>query len=441
MQEINRWGIDPGVTKDTYGWVVAVVCFGTFALAMATVGVVEWYGLLYVASMLSGFLILLRLRPVDLRFDKPVVAQIAATFAFLLLCSLHVIVLDSPVDQLDTVTRIPLGLINGAFFMLLFSRSSEAALQYLLLIAGMHTVLAIGIACSAGMAGLRAGGATNPIPFSEMLAVSAGIVAIAGAARIERDQLWQPLALALFLLLTMVALVFTGTRGTLVVALPLIFMMALALRVRARPLHIAGTLLAALAMLILADYLFFNRMALLFDDAGTLMAGGDVEDLSASVRVRLELWISVLELVSRHPLTGYGLGAFPDLLRDPILDLPPDSPLLRYNHVHNQYLDILLETGLVGLVMFLSLLAIPFAAAWRALGDPARRVPGLCLIWVVSAYAVFGFSQTFLAHATTSIHFGVYVGMLLWIVVYRDDRGWTPRDLLARRQTAQNALT
>src|SRR5690606_29722944 len=141
---------------------------------------------------------------------------------------------------------------NGAFFTALFARRNETVFGYLVVIALVHAVLSGAVAYSGALSGVRAGGETNPIPFSEMLPASIGLVAIVAAARMNgRGKVWRPLALAAFLGVSFLALVLTGTRGTLVVVLPLIVLVAAAMKMRVRALHLAGALVVTFAVLAL----------------------------------------------------------------------------------------------------------------------------------------------------------------------------------------------
>jgi O-antigen ligase/tetratricopeptide (TPR) repeat protein len=64
---------------------------------------------------------------------------------------------------------------------------------------------------------------------------------------------------------------------------------------------------------------------------------------------RISAWKSGLALFADFPLVGAGLGASPEIL--PRYQLPPWSELY-FNHAHNDYLELLAETGIVGTALF-----------------------------------------------------------------------------------------
>jgi O-antigen ligase len=135
------------------------------------------------------------------------------------------------------------------------------------------------------------------------------------------------------------------------------------------------------------------------------------------VGLRVEIWRSALELSKDQWLFGYGLGSFPSVLTK--LGIPPDSVLFSFNEVHNQYLDFLLETGVLGLTPLIALLGIAFAAGVKMAARQETRERGLALLWVIGCYAIFGLSESFLSRAVTSLQFGVYAGLLMWTVSTR----------------------
>lgn len=70
----------------------------------------------------------------------------------------------------------------------------------------------------------------------------------------------------------------------------------------------------------------------------TVMSEGRLAD-------RLPLWQDSLKMAQEFPLFGVGLGAWPDLF--PHYERPPWSPIFS-REVHNDYLELLAETGVVG---------------------------------------------------------------------------------------------
>lgn len=101
---------------------------------------------------------------------------------------------------------------------------------------------------------------------------------------------------------------------------------------------------------------------------------------------RLRLWQESVTFISEHPLLGVGLGNYP-------LAVKPTANYREPIYAHNLFLDIALETGLVGLFFFLVLLSLSLFSAWRkwrAEGD----VFGLALLTALVVFITHSFFET-----------------------------------------------
>jgi O-antigen ligase len=121
---------------------------------------------------------------------------------------------------------------------------------------------------------------------------------------------------------------------------------------------IAGALTA---MLIAANYQRFTTGVV----DKSHVAGSNVEN-------RFEFWDAAVSLTLDHPLLGVGPGNF-QFYADDLTDRPP-SVLETPTVVHDVFLDIASELGVMGVALFVSYLVISFgrlrAAVDRTLGPP-----------------------------------------------------------------------
>jgi O-antigen ligase len=103
--------------------------------------------------------------------------------------------------------------------------------------------------------------------------------------------------------------------------------------------------------------------------------------------LRLKIWAVAGERFLEAPWLGHGFGR--EVLASSFEPLTPprvNHPMLR--HGHDMFIDLALETGVVGLVAFAALLAA-LARRYRAmLRDPALAhlgMLGLALLWALNA--------------------------------------------------------
>jgi O-antigen ligase len=88
------------------------------------------------------------------------------------------------------------------------------------------------------------------------------------------------------------------------------------------------------------------------------------------------LWAIAQQVASDHPLVGIGLGNFEDVeaayasrtTNLPAVDIVVDNPHV----VHNSYLEVLAELGVVGLTLFVAFVAGALGLGWRAIRAFAR---------------------------------------------------------------------
>jgi O-antigen ligase len=92
---------------------------------------------------------------------------------------------------------------------------------------------------------------------------------------------------------------------------------------------------------------------------------------------RTDIWTIAGRMVQDQPVTGVGVGNFQTAsihyLLQPGAILRDEFIVDRPQITHNSYLNVLAETGAVGLVLFCVILAAGFIACWRAADEFRKR--------------------------------------------------------------------
>lgn len=224
----------------------------------------------------------------------------------------------------------------------------------------------------------------------------------------------QMLASAAAALLVAAALLASWSRGawlgTAVAAL------VLAIALPRRLLHGALLALLAVALLvalwqtgILPDALVTRLTSSVVD----LVAINDVRGIDAhagnyAVIERLAHWQAAVDMARDHPVFGVGLGNYSVRYAEYRL-INWQLPL---GHAHNTYLNLLAETGLVGLLAYLAYWVYMLRICWSLRGHPdsfARSLGvGLLGCWVyLAAHSFFDY----LFVNTLFLHIGVLLGV------------------------------
>lgn len=80
---------------------------------------------------------------------------------------------------------------------------------------------------------------------------------------------------------------------------------------------------------------------------------------------RASRWKQALGLIRQSPVIGHGSGSEKRLLKERYFENKLYTSFLQELNTHNQYLGITLKTGLLGLAVFLWVLYVGVATAWR----------------------------------------------------------------------------
>ena len=191
---------------------------------------------------------------------------------------------------------------------------------------------------------------------------------------------------------------------------------------RARPAHdrqrsyrrhvLQGTILTVLGF----------SMALMFDSPGARAPMRDhasslVQRRHASIQERLGLWTRTIRMIREHPLTGVGLGHWRVVMPTYGTEgLRSDTGTLHFQRPHNDFLWAASETGLLGGVLYLAVLAAVLSLAVSAMvRAPSihHRVVLTLMLFGVSCYVIvslFSFPKERMGHT-------VYLALLIGTVV------------------------
>lgn len=118
---------------------------------------------------------------------------------------------------------------------------------------------------------------------------------------------------------------------------------------------------------------------------------------------RTEIWTHLLPEIARRPWLGHGFGSFWDVGArvNPILSAPPEAWFMNaqlINTAHNGYLDVLLQTGLVGFVLAVAaiLRCLWLLTAGAAAGSRAERVAMTGALCVAICLVLNNFLESYL---------------------------------------------
>ncbi len=106
-----------------------------------------------------------------------------------------------------------------------------------------------------------------------------------------------------------------------------------------------------------------------------------------------------LRLSRRSPVVGLGLGAYANSVNG------VQSFYYFTKYAHSHYIQTLVEQGIVGLALFLGMMAVGMACAWRGRKKPLAPALGAAVVFIAGHSAVEG---TFSHFASLPVIFGVF---------------------------------
>jgi O-antigen ligase len=137
-----------------------------------------------------------------------------------------------------------------------------------------------------------------------------------------------------------------------------------------------------------------------------------------NLQSRQELWLRAIYINQDFALTGVGLGMVEPVIRllYPTFLLPPE---IRFNHVHNMYLQTGAELGLLGLVAHLSFYIVLFYLLLQRALDPnagRNQILALGLLGSLITFLVQGFFDTITDSPQVAILVWGLFGLMMAVV-------------------------
>jgi O-antigen ligase len=177
-------------------------------------------------------------------------------------------------------------------------------------------------------------------------------------------------------------------------------------RLRAVPLGIALAAIAVFALL-LADAAI--------DKAVKVYPAGTTVAETVSVDPRPAIWRGALDAAAERPLAGHGFGL--QILAERMRGVSPDP---RITHAHNLFLGQLVQTGAVGLALFVAILAALAGRYWRLVraGDDVLSRLGALGLMSLTGFVVRNLTDDFFLRANAKLLFAVH-GVLLGAAALR----------------------
>jgi O-antigen ligase len=223
---------------------------------------------------------------------------------------------------------------------------------------------------------------------------------------------WRPLAWAASFALLLGAVMIAGMRaGWLTMAVVLVTYMLLMLKRENRELRRTVFTIPALALIVLAVSYFASPLFQERLDVTHAFTSGQERAIDASSMERIPIFRAALRMYREHPVNGVGVRAFPKAYM--VYAEPGDVHIAKSGgksgatHAHNVVLEVMADTGSIGLLGLV--LALAFLAWHRARTMPSERRDAF-------AFALAVLLILFPLNSHFAIY-GTYTSSLIWFLV------------------------
>jgi len=180
-------------------------------------------------------------------------------------------------------------------------------------------------------------------------------------------------------------------------------------RLRATLLEVILAVLVAVALIavpvFIAGVVEAKRVIPFSRSLSTAIAGGE-KKLSAQDRVNQ--LVQARKLIAQRPLTGWGLGKT-------ITYYEVGLRQFQVSYLtHNILSDLLVRTGIVGLLLFLAAIGSSFVkgiSAWRSADDPLIAAAALAALAIMAGWFAHGMVESLFEHVQLAPIFGITIGL------------------------------
>ncbi len=117
---------------------------------------------------------------------------------------------------------------------------------------------------------------------------------------------------------------------------------------------------------------------------------------------RIEVWAYVLDLISQHPLFGYGTNQSRELI----------APLRALNSTHNTFLEVWISSGIMGVIPYLTLLLVILFSSIRY----SLHFRNLFLILIFINYFIVSMANNLLL-----IDYNIFYFLILWFYISKTE--------------------
>ena len=274
----------------------------------------------------------------------------------------------------------------GATLFLLFSPYqilTKRVIQWIVLV-GSFSVCVNSIYFNLYIGIERDAGYINPIPYATACAL---ISVIAFSLLLDSSPLKGKTIPLIAFLLSLPPIILSETRGIWLAFTLSIFFIIIAKCIKNPPSK-KKILFAFIFTAVLSStsaFLFKDKINERYNRTIYEIERIQSNDYSTSIGLRLQMWMLAPELIKQKPMLGHGQEQR-EILKDKLKNGDISKQLYRYAsaHYHNQFLDKMVKSGVIGLILVIALLLYPLIIVKKSSSLDIYIVIGLVSLFFIA---------------------------------------------------------
>ncbi|MEZ9003675.1 O-antigen ligase family protein [Vibrio splendidus] len=286
-------------------------------------------------------------------------------------------------------------LVGSTLFLMFFPYQvlTQRVIQWIILV-GSFTVCINSIYFNLYMGIERDTGYINPIPYATVCAL---ISIIAFSLLLDSSPLKSKILPLVAFLLSLPPIILSETRGIWLAFTLSVITIIVAKCIKNPPSkkYILFTFIFTAILASTGAFLFKDKIYERYNQTIYEVKKIQSDDYSTSVGLRLQMWMLAPELIKQKPILGHGQEQR-DILKDKLEHSEISRSLYHYAsaHFHNQFLDKMVKSGVVGVMFLISLLLYPLVMIKKLPPSDAYISIGL-----VSLFSIAGLTDVPFNHS------------------------------------------
>ena len=288
---------------------------------------------------------------INLKINNEEKLLVYSFISFSLMIFLSSIYHLSSLDKLDNYSRFIL--LLPIYFYLRTIRINPSHIIYTIIISSLFSLISVLMIFNETTGNMSIPGRFNPVSSTAItfgnLNMTIFILLIVGWIY-KHDFKINSYLIIVGLAASFLCWTLTYTKGSLI---GFIFAM-LYLNIYSKSLRLLSVMVVILSVIIISFSNLNQRFIILIEDVNNIINGESIlsQEIDASLRERAFYFSNAIQIMKDKPLTGIGFNAFEEYLIKKTKS--NNLNISTSDHAHNEFLDIGLKTGIIGLIVFIA---------------------------------------------------------------------------------------